>query len=225
MTDGPAKQASLAPDSTRLLVIRHGETAWNRERRWQGHLDIDLNARGAVQAASLGPALAHEPLDAVYASDLQRARKTAEGMSHGRGLPVHLDPALRERAFGAFEGMLHGEVEAADPAGYARWRAHDLDYGPPGGETLADFHRRVLDAVTAIARRHLGQVVAIVTHGGVLDCLYRAASGAPMHGPRTADLLNAAINRLEYAGGRLHLVSWGEAEHLAGLALDEIDRA
>lgn len=208
---------------THLLVIRHGETAWNRERRWQGHLDIDLNARGAAQAASLGPALAGERLDAVYASDLQRACKTAAGASHGRDLPVRTDPALRERSFGAFEGMLHAEVKAADPAGYARWQAHDLDYGPPGGETLAAFQRRVLDAVTGIATRHAGEHVAIVTHGGVLDCLYRAASGTAMHGPRTAELLNAAINRLVYADGRLQLVSWAETAHLEGLALDEID--
>ena len=215
----------MPPASTRLLVIRHGETAWNRERRWQGHLDIDLNARGMAQAASLGPALAHEPLEAIYASDLQRARKTAEGFSHGRGLSVRLDPALRERSFGVFEGMLHAEVEAADPAGYARWRAHDADYGPPGGETLADFQRRVLAAVQTIARRHVGYTVAVVTHGGVLDCLYRAASGAPMHGSRSAALLNAAINRLNYVNERLHLVSWAETGHLDGLALDEIDRA
>lgn len=209
---------------TRLLVIRHGETAWNRERRWQGHLDIDLNARGMAQAASLGPALAGEHIDAVYASDLQRACKTAAGLVAGRDLVVQIDAALRERAFGTLEGMLHTEVAAADPAGYARWQAHDPDYNPPGGETLTAFYERVLTAITTIATRHTGETVAIVTHGGVLDCLYRAASGANVSGPRTAPLLNAAINRLDYADGQLRLVRWGDDAHLAGVALDEIDR-
>jgi probable phosphoglycerate mutase len=210
--------------TTHLLVVRHGETAWNRERRWQGHLDIDLNAHGIAQAASLGPALADQPLDAIYCSDLQRARKTAEGINTRHGLMLQVDPALRERSFGAFEGMLHADVAQADPAGYARWRAHEPDYGPPGGETLAEFHARVLTAVTSIATRHCGQTVAIVTHGGVLDCLYRAATDALMHGPRTAELLNAAINRLAFSQNRLRLVSWGESTHLADIALDEIDR-
>ncbi len=210
--------------TTHLLLIRHGETASNRERRLQGHRDIDLNAHGRAQAACLGRALSDERIDAVYASDLQRTRNTAQGLIGTRKLPLRLDAALRERAFGVFEGLLYDEVAAQYPEGYARWRAHDPSYGPPGGETLEIFHARVVTAVKRLAGQHLGQRIAIVTHGGVLDCLYRAASGMPMSGPRTQLLLNAAINRLEFQDDRLRVLGWGDVAHLEGLALDEVDR-
>src|SRR5205085_1137604 len=102
-------------DPTNILLIRHGETAWNAERRLQGHLDIALNHEGERQAALLGAALADEALDVIVASDLMRARQTAEALSRAHGLPVHTERALRERCYGGFEGMLYAEIAQRFP--------------------------------------------------------------------------------------------------------------
>src|SRR5689334_18268303 len=107
---------------TRVLAIRHGETDWNVDSRIQGQLDIPLNARGRWQAGRLEAALVDEPIDAVYASDLQRAMQTAAPVAAVAGRPVRAEPGLRERSFGAFEGLTFGEIEERWPLESARWR-------------------------------------------------------------------------------------------------------
>ena len=160
------------PDQvTRLLLIRHGETPWNTEARIQGHIDIPLNDKGRWQAARVAQALADEELHAIYSSDLQRARHTAEAIAQAVGLPLSLDSALRERHFGRFEGMTQAEVAAQWPEEARRWRDRDPSYGPQGGETLSAFYERCLAAITRLARQHPGQSIALVAHGGVLDYL------------------------------------------------------
>ena len=106
---------------TEILLIRHGETDWNVDKRLQGHIDIALNAEGLRQAAALGAVLADEPLDAVFASDLQRARDTAQAVAAPQALPVQIAPTLRERCYGAFEGLRHVEIAQRYPQDYAAW--------------------------------------------------------------------------------------------------------
>ncbi len=212
--------------TTTIILIRHGETAWNAERRLQGHLDIALNPEGERQAAALAGALAHERFDLVVASDLMRARQTAQAVAQAHGLQLHFDPALRERCYGGFEGLLYAEIERRFPAEFAAWQGRDIDAEvPPGtnqGETFRQFHARVTGAILGWAQAHPGKTLALVAHGGVLECAYRAALGLPLHTPRSFTVHNASINRFTVAGGVLALQSWGETEHLRQAVLDDL---
>ena len=203
------------PDGvTRIVAMRHGQTAWNAASRIQGQLDIGLDATGERQARQLAEALADAEIAAIYASDLQRALQTAEARAARTGLPVRTDPGLRERGFGVFEGSTHAEVEQRWPAQALRWRQRDPDYGPEGGETLAAFYARSVACATRLAARHPGETVALVAHGGVMDCLYRAATRIGLSAPRTWQLSNASINRLLYSPEGFTLVGWNDALHL-----------
>lgn len=204
----------MLQDITRVLVIRHGETAWNRVSRIQGHTDIPLNDKGRWQADRLGAALADEPLTAVYSSDLQRAHETAEALARACGVAVRPDAQLRERHFGEMEGLTHDEIAARWPEGARRWRARDPEFGPPGGETLQDFYARCIAAASRLATAHAGQTIALVAHGGVLDCFYRAANGLSLSVPRSWVVANANINRLLYTPQGFTLLSWADDRHL-----------
>ena len=201
-------------EATRVFAVRHGQTAWNVERRVQGQRDVPLNDTGRWQAARLAQALADEPLAAIYSSDLQRARDTALPLATVTATPLHTDPRLRERALGSFEGQTHADIACQWPEEAARWRRRELDYGPGGGEPLRPFYERSVAAVLALAAAHPGQVIAIVAHGGVLDCLYRAAVGIDLAAPRSWQVGNASINRLLFNGERLQLVGWSDNGHL-----------
>lgn len=211
---------------TEILLIRHGETAWNAEKRLQGHLDVPLNAEGRRQAAALGRALRDEHLDAVIASDLSRAKETAQALAASRDLPVRIEPALRERCYGAFEGLLYEEISARYPEAYAAWKARDIDARFPEGinvaETMREFSDRALGAITDIISQANYRRVALVTHGGVLECVYRAAQGLGFDRARDFEIRNASINRFAWDGARLTLLHWGDVSHLA-MALDDID--
>jgi probable phosphoglycerate mutase len=206
---------------TRIVAVRHGETAWNVATRIQGQLDIGLNDKGREQARRLALALAHESLDAIYTSDLARAADTARALAERCAAPLVADIGLRERGFGTFEGLTWAEVEQQHPEASRRWRARDASFGPPGGETLAAFHARATAAIAAIAARHRGQHIALFTHGGVLDALYRAAARLALDAPRTWQLANASINRVLHGEQGFVLVGWNDALHLEGDALEE----
>jgi len=212
--------------STTIILIRHGETAWNAVRRLQGHIDIPLNEAGRRQAAALGQALAGERIDAVVASDLQRAMQTADAVAGHHGLAVQTDAQLRERCYGVFEGMLYAEIEQAYPQEYAQWQARAIDAVMPAGlrvaESFRQFYSRSVDGVARWAERHAGQTVAVVAHGGVLECVYRQAVGMSLDSPRDFQVKNASINRFTFAGGKLTLSDWGDVAHLQQVALDEI---
>lgn len=214
-----------AMESTRILAIRHGETAWNVDARIQGHLDIPLNATGREQARRLGAALAgRAPIDAIHASDLSRALETARAVAAATGAPLAIDTGLRERCFGDLQGRTFAEIAAADPEQAERWRRRDPEWTPPGagGESLIVFRQRVLATVQALAAAHSGGSIALFTHGGVLDVLYRAATGLGLQDARTWQIGNAAVNRLLWTpSGGLTLVGWADTTHLEQEALDE----
>jgi probable phosphoglycerate mutase len=216
---------------TEILLIRHGETAWNVEKRLQGHLDIPLNAEGQRQANALGRSLLGEQIDVIIASDLLRARQTAQEIAAPRGMTVHFDAGLRERCYGAFEGMLHAEIGERYPDAFAAWKARDMHTRFPQGvnvaETLQEFVDRAVGAITRIAGEYKHRKLALVTHGGVLECAYRAAQGIGFAHARDFDIFNAAINRFVWDGKALKLTQWGDVAHLRtqeSFTLDEIDR-
>ena len=209
------------PETTRVIAVRHGETAWNADSRMQGQLDVPLNANGRWQAQRLARALAEEPLDAIYASDLSRAFDTAQAVAALTGHRVATDIALRERAFGAFQGLTYAEIEARWPEQGARWRARDVDFVPEGGESLRQLFARSVDAAARRAAAHAGGTVLLVAHGGVIDSLYRAATRIELDVIRTWQLGNASINRLLHSAEGFSLVGWSDTRHLEDEVLDE----
>lgn len=213
-------------NNTTILLIRHGETAWNAVRRLQGHIDIALNEEGQRQADALARALAGTHLDAVVASDLQRAGQTAQAVAGLHGLPVQVDAGLRERCYGVFEGMLYADIAAQYPQQYALWQARDIDaVMPPGlrtAESFRQFYQRSVDGIARWAARYPGQTIAIVAHGGVLECAYRQAVGMSLDSPRDFQVKNASINRFRCVDGVLRLEQWGDVAHLQLAALDDI---
>jgi probable phosphoglycerate mutase len=202
---------------TELILLRHGETDWNRELRFQGHVDVSLNAIGLEQARRLALRLAGETAHHIYASDLLRARQTAEPVSGRLGLATVSDPALREQSFGLVDGMRVDDIKAQHPQAWEGWLRFDEDYGMPEGETTRQFHARVMDAVQRIVAAHTGQTLVIVTHGGVLDMIYRTARALGLSGPRQSEIPNAGLNRVRVHDGGIDILAWADVQHLADL--------
>ena len=225
-----APSGASTPAITRLCLVRHGETFWNAERRLQGHQDIGLNAAGLLQARAAARRLSGEPVAALYASDLSRARLTAEAIAAHLGLPPRLLRDFRERCYGIFEGLTYDEARERHPAEYAAFESRDPDFAfPGGGESLVGFSARVTRQLAAVAAAHPGQTVVIVTHGGVLDVVNRFVRGNPLHTPRDFHIPNAGLNWLEVDGaaaqGAWRIALWGCTRHLDGDALDELPGA
>lgn len=201
-------------DITRIIAIRHGETAWNVDTRIQGHLDIPLNDMGIWQAQCAAKALAQEPIQAIYTSDLRRASQTAEAIGQAAGVPAVAHAGLRERAFGRFQGHTFAQIEANHPEDALRWRQRDPHWRPEGGESLLALRERIQQTVEELARAHSGGLIVLVAHGGVMDVLYRQATHLELQAPRTWVLANAALNRLLWSPEGLSLVGWGDTHHL-----------
>jgi probable phosphoglycerate mutase len=202
---------------TELILIRHGETEWNRELRFQGHVDIALNATGLEQARRVGERLAGEKADAVYASDLIRAQQTARPVARALGLAAVTDAALREQCFGQVDGMRVEDIQAKHPAAWEGWLRFDEDHCMPGGESLKQFHARVMEALHRLVAAHVGQTLVVVTHGGVLDMIYRTARSLGLSGPRQSEIPNAGVNRVRVREGGIDILAWADTAHLAGL--------
>lgn len=212
----------------RIYLIRHGETMWNREKRLQGHIDIGLNERGFWQAERLGEYLATQPITAVISSDLSRAADTAKAVAKHHGLELHYDERLRERHYGLMQGLSHAEVAEKHPRNHLAWKNREVDFCPESGESLKQFYERVVNSAQYWAQRYQGQHIALVAHGGVLDCLNRLATGKSLEQARDFEILNASLNILEFKEGQFHLIEWGNVSFLRdsnnqSMSLDELD--
>ena len=167
---------------TTILLARHGETDWNRDGRWQGWADPPLNDAGRAQARELAERLRETPFDAVYSSDLRRARETAELVAEPHGVPVDVDAGLREIDVGSWSGLTRAQIDERFPDGER-----------PDGETREQHAARVLAAFERIARAHMGERILVVSHGGSLGALRRHA-GVELEGR----LENCAVFELHF---------------------------
>jgi len=208
---------------TTLLLARHGESDWNRARRWQGFADRPLTARGRAQAAALAERLEKFPLDAVYSSDLVRAGSTAQAVAEAQGLEVVQLPALREVDVGEWQGLTRDEAEDRFPDGFRRWQAGGT--GWEKGETYGEMSARVLKTVTRITRDHEGGRVLIVSHGGPIRAIHAAALGIEVEAYRRIRPVepNARLSAVCVEDGRLtELCPAGQIDEL--LARDQEER-
>ena len=197
---------------TDLVLVRHAETVWNAEGRWQGQTDVPLSDRGRIEVAKVAERLRGQRFDRIVASDLVRAHDTARGIAGDA--PITLDPALREMHLGAWCGLLHGEVVERYPDQLrALQRGDDMRIGGEG-ESVVELAARVTGAIDRIARESEGQTVLVVTHGGVirallLDMLGLSGRTRPLFGSR-----NTAITRVRIERGTRLLRSYNDARHL-----------
>jgi broad specificity phosphatase PhoE len=188
---------------TTILLARHGESDWNREKRWQGFADRPLSELGRRQAQDLAARLQETELDAIYASDLQRARDTAEIVAVSNGLTVQTTPDLREVDVGSWSGLTRAEAEARFPEGYARWL--NGGEGWDDGERYEQMSERVIRAIYRIAEAHDGGRVLVIAHGGSIRAVHAAALGVDVHSYRRIQRVepNATLSAVCLENGRL----------------------
>jgi broad specificity phosphatase PhoE len=159
---------------TTLLLVRHGETDWNRTGRWQGHSNPPLNELGRQQARELAESL--DGVDVVYSSDLARARETAEIVAERLGIEVRFDPRLRERSFGAWEGLTSAEIEERFEEAHRRWQAGE-GAGAEDAEAFDAFGKRVNSFLADVLERHPDETVLVIGHGGSIRVIHALAAG------------------------------------------------
>ncbi len=206
--------------STKLCIIRHGETDWNCEGRIQGQLDIPLNEVGREQALAAAYNSGHHRFEAVVSSDLLRTVQTAEALALREGLPVITMEGLRERHYGIFQGVTKSEAPGKYPDIYPLYKARDLHYNFETGESLTKFSQRVLDTFLWLVHHYEDKQIAVVTHAGVLDIMYRTATDRPLETERDFNIPNSALNWFHHDGGGWHLDHWDDHHHAAHVLMD-----
>ncbi len=212
--------------TTTLCLIRHGETPWNAERRLQGHTDIPLNAKGVLQARQMAQALKDIKLsfDVLYTSDLKRAADTANAIVELFGVEAQVDSALRERHFGALQGLSISEAPSLQPDIWQAHLARDLEHDLGGGESIQQYGMRVQNVLDKIQERHAGKTILLVSHGGTLDMMYRIASKQALSAERVASVPNASLNWITHSASNGWAVKqWSDTRHLEGPALENVD--
>jgi probable phosphoglycerate mutase len=197
-----------------LIVVRHGETEWNAEGRIQGHQDVALNERGERQVAAVARRLASARVDAVYSSDLRRTMQTAEHIAEALGKKIIQDQRLREWKLGVLETLIPNEAAEKEPEAYRIYMERDPELVVPGGESIRQRHERAIACVREIDQKDPGERVVVVTHGGIVDDLYRSAMGIALDADQDWPLYNCGINTLRIKGGELKVEKWGDVEHL-----------
>ncbi len=204
-----------------IHIIRHGETDWNRARRFQGQTDVPLNQTGMMQARLVADVLRNEPLQAVVSSDLVRALDTAQVIAERHGLQVQKDTGLREMSFGEWEGLSHDDLRSGKWADlFSRYRKDSLAHRPPGAEHPDEALQRVRQSLQRILTHRVEGTVVLVAHGGSCRLLICAAIGAPADCARHIRLDNASISTLECRDGFCWLTRLNRTEHLESMQLE-----
>ena len=212
-------------NTTRFCLIRHGETAWNVERRLQGMTNTPLNIRGKAQALQLAQAMKISGLqfDALYTSDLQRAADTASAIVNLFNVDAIPHQGLRERHFGALQGLTVVEAPDQQPQVWEAHLARDIDHDLNGGESISQFAKRVQDTLEQIRQANLGKTILLVSHGGILDMAHRLARREALNAKRAASVPNASFNWLIHDGSGWEVGQWADTRHLEHVSLENID--
>jgi probable phosphoglycerate mutase len=202
---------------TDLFLIRHGETAWNSQARFQGHQDSPLTATGIAQAEAAATYLRTHALNALYASDLPRTLQTAQPIASATGLKIIPEPALRERNLGIFEGLTREEIEARYRDDFARYVAREPEYSVPNGESLSQLNLRGKRVMERIARLHVGERIAVVSHGALLTTFLRHLHSIELHLPSPFVIHNGSISRVrfDHTSGDWTILTQGEVLEIA----------
>jgi len=211
--------------TTHFCLVRHGETDWNAARRLQGHTDIQLNARGLVQAKQMAHALKASNLqfDILYTSDLQRAKQTAHAIESLYSTTAIVHGALRERHFGILQGLTTDEAPQREPE---LWQSHlnrEIHQDLRGGESILQFAQRVQMVLEEIRQQHIGKTILLVSHGGTLEMMYRVASKQALDTEKVVTVPNASLNWISHDEAGWKVNAWADTSHLKDLALDNTD--
>jgi alpha-ribazole phosphatase len=211
--------------TTRLLLVRHGQTAWNADGRFMGQMDIPLNDKGLLQSEAVGRRLAMERPQAIYTSDLQRARQTAEqihqaiaeSLAPDPPPPLVIDPRLREMSFGEWEGFNYQQIEADQPEALRAWEEDFQSYTPRGGENAAQMFERVFAAHVQISERHPEATVILVAHGGSLQALLTHLLGLPIDRMWQFHMSNTGLSEVNLYSAGAVLNLFNDTCHLEGV--------
>jgi broad specificity phosphatase PhoE len=203
-----------------LLLVRHGESEWNVQRRFQGQSDVPLSALGRRQAQLVAGRLAGEKIDAVYASDLVRAWETARPIAEKNGLKILSEPRLRELKFGVLEGLTFEEAQERYPEMVAAW-LDDFNRPPEGAETIAVFNARVVSLLDDLRQKHDEQAVLLVGHGGSLSELLRVILGLSREKRWYLELENASLSEVLIAETYISVKRLNDTCHLSSLKITE----
>ncbi len=201
-------------ETCELIVVRHGETAWNAEGRQQGHMDIPLNERGLLQSQAIARRLQSVSFTALYSSDLARAAQTAQLIADATGHAIAFDQRLRERDLGVFEGLTKAEIAVQFAQEFDQYENGGLDYVIPQGESIRQRFERSILCLDEIAAKHRGERIVVVTHGGVLNGVLRQSLQVPLEAPRGFAIFNAAFTRFDCKAKQWRLLTWGDISHL-----------
>jgi probable phosphoglycerate mutase len=196
-----------------VILVRHGQTEWNDGARFQGHLDSPLTKAGLLQAESIGRRIAKERIAAVYSSDLGRALQTAELIAAPCELAVVTNDRLRERGLGVFQGLSRDEIALRFPEEAKRYYSRDPHYAVPGGESAMGRFLLALGFLDEIAERHKGETIVAVTHGGVVQGMFRHVTEVGFEAPRRFAIRNAAYNVFLRDEAGWSLETWGDISH------------
>ena len=183
---------------TTIFFIRHGQTLWNKELKYQGHSDIALSAEGLQQAERVARRLRREPFTAIYSSDLSRAFITAEKVAEHHSLPVVAMPEFREVGFGEWEGLKYDQIYAGWSAEIDKFFRYPSQVEIPGGETFHAVKERTDRGLKQLCERHDGECIAVVTHGGAIRTILCSALGIPLDALWSFRQDNTAVNIVEY---------------------------
>jgi broad specificity phosphatase PhoE len=200
--------------TTRVFLMRHGETIWNLEGRYQGQLDSSLTPTGLAQSRALAARLARHTITTLYSSDLGRALQTAQIVAKSTGRRVVTDSRLRERHLGIFQGLLKAEIQQKFPDEHRLFKSAGPDHVTPGGESARQAFERIFGCLEELASRHAGEPTAVITHGGVVSALLRHTVGIPLDAPRRFERRNASWNVFSWKEGKWFLETWGDVSHL-----------
>lgn len=184
-----------------LWLVRHGQTDWNIQRRFQGHTDIPLNAEGIAQARDLAATLNESHISAVYSSDLNRALQTAGILAEGKSIPVIRDKRLREISMGEWEGKIWQDVNQNLTKELLQLNNNPVHGRAAGGESLAEVAERVKEFADEIAMKYPGQIVLVVSHGLSLGALHCMSAGLPLAQARNMIPHNCSIVRVQWPAG------------------------